>query len=60
MDFESLIERLKENRNVNGLLFLGSTGQATLNAHSDRDLLIVLNERGLSITSGHRFIAAAF
>ena len=52
MDFESLVERLKENRNVDGLLFLGSTGQATLNAHSDRDLLIVLNERGLSITSG--------
>ena len=52
MDFESLIERLKENRNVDGLLFLGSTGQATLNAHSDRDLLIVLNECDLSITNG--------
>lgn len=52
MNFETLIERLRESRKVDGLLFLGSTGQPTLNSFSDRDLLIVLNERELPITSG--------
>ncbi len=52
MNFKSLIERLKDSRNVDGLLFLGSTGQSTLNAYSDRDLLIVLNECDLPITNG--------
>ena len=55
MDFESLVERLKESHNVDGLLFLGSTGQSTLNAHSDRDLLIVLDECDPSITNGTVF-----
>ena len=40
---------------MDGLLFLGSTGQSTLNAHSDRDLLIVLDECDPSITNGTVF-----
>ena len=52
MDFESLVERLKESPRVDGLMFLGSTGQSTLNAFSDRDLLIVLDECNLAITNG--------
>ena len=32
MDFESLVERLKESLKVDGMLLLGSTGQSTLNA----------------------------
>ena len=52
MDFESLVERLKESPEVDGLLLLGSTGQPTLNAFSDRDLLIVLDECEPKITSG--------
>ena len=55
MDFRSLVEHLKASQNVDGLLFLGSTGQSTLNAFSDRDLLIVLNERDPSITNGTVF-----
>jgi hypothetical protein len=47
MDFESLVGRLTGNPKVDGLLFLGSTGQSTLNAYGDRDLLIVLSERGV-------------
>ena len=52
MDFDSLVERLKESPRVDGLLLLGSTGQPTLNAFSDRDLLIVLDECELGITNG--------
>ena len=52
MDFDSLVERLKESHKVDGLLLLGSTGQPTLNAFSDRDLLIVLDECELKITNG--------
>ena len=52
MNFESLVDRLCESHNVDGLLFLGTTGQPTLGPHSDRDLLIVLNERDLPITTG--------
>ena len=58
MDFESLVskvERLKESPRVDGLLLLGSTGQSTLNAFSDRDLLIVLDECDPSITNGAVF-----
>ena len=55
MDFESLVERLKESPKVDGLLLLGSTGQSTLNAFSDRDLLIVLDECDLKITNGAVF-----
>ena len=52
MGFDYLIERLKESQKVDGLLFMGSTGRSTMNAHSDRDLLIVLNECDLNITNG--------
>ena len=52
MDFESLVERLKKSPRVDGLMFLGSTGQSTLDAFSDRDLLIVLDECNLAITNG--------
>ena len=55
MDFESLVERLKKSPSVDGLLLLGSTGQSTLNAFSDRDLLIVLDECELKITNGAVF-----
>ena len=55
MDFESLVERLKESPRVDGLLLLGSTGQSSLNAFSDRDLLIVLDECDLKITNGAVF-----
>ncbi len=55
MNFESLVERLAENHNVDGLLFLGSTGQSTLNAYSDRDLLIVVDECHLAVTNGTVF-----
>ena len=55
MNFDSLIERLKESPRVDGLMLLGSTGQPTLNAFSDRDLLIVLDECDPSITSGAVF-----
>ena len=55
MEFNSLVERLKGSPRVDGLLLLGSTGQPTLNAFSDRDLLIVLDECGLQITSGAVF-----
>ena len=34
MDFESLVERLKENPRVDGLLLLGSTGKSSLSAFS--------------------------
>lgn len=52
MEFEALIERLKKSPRVDGLLLLGSTGQSTLNAFSDRDLLIVLDGCDLAITNG--------
>ena len=52
MDFELLVERLKQSTKVDGLMLLGSTGQPTLNAFSDRDLLIVLDERDPTITNG--------
>ena len=55
MEFDSLVERLKESPKVDGLLLLGSTGQPTLNAFSDRDLLIVLDESDLKITNGAVF-----
>ena len=51
MDFHSLVERLKKSPRVDGLMLLGSTGQSTLNAFSDRDLLIVLNECDPTITN---------
>lgn len=55
MHFDSLVERLKESPRVDGLMFLGSTGQSTLNAFSDRDLLIVLDECDLTVTGGAVF-----
>ena len=55
MDFESLVEHLKTSPRVDGLMLLGSTGQSTLNAFSDRDLLIVLDECDLKITNGAVF-----
>ena len=55
MNFEALVERLTENHNVDGLLFLGSTGQSDLNAYSDRDLLIVVDECDPMITNGTVF-----
>ena len=55
MDFETLVERLKKSPKVVGLMFLGSTGQPTLNAFSDRDLLIVLDECDPEVTSGAVF-----
>ena len=50
-----MVERLAENHNVDGLLFLGSTGQSALNAYSDRDLLIVVDECDPLITNGTVF-----
>ena len=55
MNFESLVERLKESPRVDGLMLLGSTGQSTLNPFSDRDLLIVLDECDVAITNGAVF-----
>ena len=55
LNFESLVSRLRRSSNVDGVMYLGSTGQPTLNVWSDRDLLIVLNESELPITNGTIF-----
>lgn len=55
MRFESLVESLKESPVVDGLMLIGSSAQRTLNKHSDRDLLIVLNDRPIPITNGTIF-----
>ena len=55
MHFDSLVERLKKSPRVDGLMLLGSTGQSTLNAFSDRDLLVVLDECDPTITNGAVF-----
>ena len=48
MHFETLVEKLKEIPAVDGLMLIGSSTTGTLNEHSDRDLLIVLNERPIA------------
>ena len=55
MRFELLIEKLKASPIVDGLMLIGSSGSGTLNAHSDRDLLIVFSELPLPITNGTVF-----
>ncbi len=55
MRFETLVERLKASPAVDGLMLIGSSAQGALNEHSDRDLLIVLNERPITITNGAIF-----
>ena len=50
MNFDALIESLKTSPAVDGLMLIGSASQDTLNAHSDRDLLIVLEERPIPIS----------
>ncbi|MXY21146.1 MAG: hypothetical protein F4Y49_07395 [Dehalococcoidia bacterium] len=50
MNFDTLIESLKASPAVDGLMLIGSASQDTLNAHSDRDLLIVLEERPIPIS----------
>ena len=55
MNFDSLIENLKTSPAVDGLMLIGSAAQDTLNAHSDRDLLVVLNHRPIQITNGTAF-----
>ena len=55
MRFEALVERLKTSPAVDGLMLIGSSAQGTLNEHSDRDLLIVLNDRPIAVTYGAIF-----
>ena len=55
MNFDTLIESLKASPAVDGLMLIGSAAQDTLNAHSDRDLLVVLNERPIPIANGTMF-----
>ena len=55
MRFETLVERLNTSTAVDGLMPIGSSAQGTLNEHSDRDLLIVLNDRPIAITGGAIF-----
>ena len=55
MNFDTLIESLKTSPAVDGLMLIGSAAHDTLNAHSDRDLLVVLNERPIPITNGTMF-----
>lgn len=55
MNFDTLIESLKASPAVDGLMLIGSSAQGTLNVHSDRDLLVVLNERPIPITNGTMF-----
>lgn len=50
MNFDALIESLKTSPAVDGLMLIGSASQDTLNAHSDRDLLVVLEERPIPIS----------
>ena len=50
MNFDALIESLKASPAVDGLMLIGSASQDTLNAHSDRDLLVVLEERPIPIS----------
>ena len=55
MNFDAVIESLKASPAVDGLMLIGSAAQDTLNAHSDRDLLVVLNHRPIQITNGTVF-----
>jgi len=55
LEFEILVERLKANPLVDGLMLMGSTGKPTQNPYSDRDLLVVLADRPLTITNGTVF-----
>lgn len=55
MNFDALIESLKTSPAVDGLMLIGSAAQNTLNAHSDRDLLVVLEQRPVPITNGTAF-----
>ena len=55
MRFETLVERLKASPVVDGLMLIGSPTTGTLNEHSDRDLLIVLNDRPIAVTNGTIF-----
>ena len=55
MEFETLVERLKTSPLVDGLMLMGATGHPMQNPHSDRDLLVVLTERPLSVANGTAF-----
>ena len=55
MRFESLVERLKASPVVDGLMLIGSAAQDSLNTHSDRDLLVVLEDPPIPITNGTTF-----
>ena len=51
-----LTERLSNNEVVDGVAIIGSAGENTLNAASDYDVLIVLNEKPLPLKGGVTYL----